>query len=286
MDLYVVGEHRDGEGDVAEQHNAAAPNRWTSQRRRQPHRPIFAGKGHLSQASKLHVFFVLEILTVLCETSIFAYLGLFIFDARWYAWNPYHSIIAIVGCCLSRAIMIPSLSFAANWITNIRQMRNKVQPGLQRLPSIWQPGVDREHHGVQIDCKMQFVLWFAGLRGAMSFALVEHIPMYDASNGEGTRLKAELKAMTCASIFFTVFILGGCTYYVVEMLGLAPSPSTTTKSPPQKPKTLEMVGLLSKGSQDDEFEVVSKDSVPSEGFGQGEQLSAQKIVGVRQRLLH
>ena len=58
------------------------------------------------------------------------------------------------------------------------------------------------------------ILWFAGLRGAMSFALVEHIPLYDFVSGEGTRFKPELKAMTSASIMFTVFVLGGYTYYV------------------------------------------------------------------------
>jgi hypothetical protein len=75
---------------------------------------------------------------------------------------------------------------------------------------------------VLIDRRMQVVLWFAGLRGAMSFALVEHVPLYDAVSGEGTPLKPELKAMTSASILFTVFILGGYTYYMMEYLGLAP----------------------------------------------------------------
>jgi hypothetical protein len=67
---------------------------------------------------------------------------------------------------------------------------------------------------VVIDRKMQIVLWFAGLRGAVSFALVERIGLYDSTTGEGTRLKPELKAMTSATIMFTVFVLGGYTYYV------------------------------------------------------------------------
>ena len=66
-------------------------------------------------------------------------------------------------------------------------------------------------------------LIFAGLRGAMSFALVETVPMYDASTGEGSRYKPELKAMTSACISFTVFVLGGYTYYLLEKLGLSPT---------------------------------------------------------------
>jgi NhaP-type Na+/H+ or K+/H+ antiporter len=89
---------------------------------------------------------------------------------------------------------------------------------------------------------MQLALWFAGLRGAMSFALVEHIPLYDAETGEGTRLKPELKAMTSASIMFTVFILGGTTFYIMEYLGVSPQSNTFRKhtSPPPQ----ELAGLL------------------------------------------
>jgi NhaP-type Na+/H+ or K+/H+ antiporter len=68
---------------------------------------------------------------------------------------------------------------------------------------------------------MQIVLWFGGLRGAMSFALVENIPLHDASTGYGSRLKPELKAMTSASIIFTVFICGGTTFYLLEWLGMS-----------------------------------------------------------------
>lgn len=73
-----------------------------------------------------------------------------------------------------------------------------------------------------IDSRMQVVLIFAGLRGAMSFALVETVPMYDQSTGEGSRYKPELKAMTSACIVFTVFVLGGYTYYLLVQLGLGP----------------------------------------------------------------
>ena len=77
---------------------------------------------------------------------------------------------------------------------------------------------------------MQIALWFAGLRGAMSFALVESIPLYDLYSEQGTRLKPELKAMTSACIMFTVFVLGGYTYYILEKLGISPTSRRTTSS--------------------------------------------------------
>jgi hypothetical protein len=79
----------------------------------------------------------------------------------------------------------------------------------------------------------------------MSFALVEHIPLYDAVTGEGTRLKSELKAMTSASIIFTVFILGGGTYYMMEFLGLAPKHADDIGGPSIIEREMEMMGLLS-----------------------------------------
>jgi NhaP-type Na+/H+ or K+/H+ antiporter len=176
------------------------------------------------------------------ETVIFAYLGLFLFSSR-YHWNIYHTMIAIASCCLSRAIMIPFLSALANWVTKFQQVRNdcryKHLPQQEKDPSA---GNSSNAAGVIIDKKMQLVLWFAGLRGAMSFALIEDIPTYDTVTGEGTRLKSELKAMTSACIIFTVFVLGGLTYYMMDSLGMAPSHKK--ERPSNMEKELEMIGLL------------------------------------------
>lgn len=150
--------------------------------------------------------------------------------------------------------MIPSLSFIANWITKIHQFRESCLS--QRLPQQQVNGqgtpVNRPNKaaGVIIDRKMQLVLWFAGLRGAMSFALVEHIPQYDAVTGEGTRLKSELKAMTSASIIFTVFVLGGATFYMMEALGLTPNQQSKDNAfggggkPTLMEREMEMTRLL------------------------------------------
>ena len=44
-------------------------------------------------------------------------------------------------------------------------------------------------------------------------------PMFDTTTGQGSRFKPELKAMTSASVIFTVFVLGGATSYLMERLG-------------------------------------------------------------------
>mmetsp|Transcript_29234 Transcript_29234/g.44218 ORF Transcript_29234/g.44218 Transcript_29234/m.44218 type:complete len:559 (+) Transcript_29234:28-1704(+) len=200
MDLYVVGQPEMAAADL-------------SQKRKKLN--LFSTKGHLSAFSKSHVHFVAELLAAVMETAIFAYLGLFLFSYR-YHWNTVHIVLAILACVVSRAIMIPSLSFLANWITKCQYDRN-----LNRSISDLRGAAVT---GVTIDMKMQMVLWVAGLRGAMSFALVENIPLYDAVTGEGSKVKAELKAMTSASIVFTVFFLGGYTSYLMEQLGIVSSP--------------------------------------------------------------
>ena len=242
MDIHIVGQRNEkaATADASERSDDAEKNSSPSRvvrsfaSRRDP-RPIFSSpNGQLSEESRTHIGFVAEIISTTMETAIFAYLGLFLFSHR-YHWNVWHAIIAIFACGASRAMMIPTMSFFANWVTKVQHCRSNGTNGDAT-----------SQRGVVVDKKMQMILWFAGLRGAMSFALVEHVPLYDSSNGEGTPLKPELKAMTSASILFTVFVLGGYTYYVMEHLGM--SPSTSRKGNHMDP--LLMTSPSSTGSVD------------------------------------
>jgi len=222
MDMNIVGLDRK-DGDLGNESESSAVDAIMEGDGRRGKRYIFSSKGHLSDLAKTHVGFVAELIATTMETAIFAYLGLFLFSHR-YHWNFWHTIIALLACCVSRGIMIPSLSLVANWITRIQQMRASCR--YPRSPGDIKQAVPQ--NGVVIDRKMQMALWFAGLRGAMSFALVEHIPMFDEDTREGTRFKPELKAMTSISIMFTVFVLGGSTFYMMESLGVAPSRKTSS----------------------------------------------------------
>lgn len=237
MDMYVVGTEKltDLPNDETDSDYGNGSEKSKERRRPTVRRPIFSKEGLLSKEAKTHITFVTEIIATMMETAIFAYLGLFLFSSR-YHWNHNHVFIAISGCCLSRAIMIPSLSSIANWITKFQQSRSICNYNLDT-------GSNRSNQaaGVVIDAKMQLVLWFAGLRGAMSFALVEHIPLYDGVSGQGTPFKSELKAMTSACIIFTVFILGGGTFYMMEALGMSPK----SKSDHTVEREAEMIELLS-----------------------------------------
>jgi len=206
---------------------------------------LFNTHGQLSTTAKTHVNFVSEIFATLMETAIFAYLGLFLLSSR-YHWNFYLTILAVFSCLASRAIMIPGLSAIINFLAS-RKYGRKVRKVVRWLiPS--HEDISNGHLDLnqsppdkKLDSRTQIVLWIAGLRGAMSFALVENIPLYDSSTGFGSKLKPELKAMTSASIIFTVFICGGTTFYILKYIGMTIDTD---------PKTLEMTVPLTSNQQE------------------------------------
>lgn len=224
MDLYIVGQRNHISGSSVDDEidflvrgnsNGSANNGTstsTTNRGRpnaQQYRSFFSSEGHLSPLANTHVHFVIEIFATLMETAIFAYLGFFLFSSR-YHWNVRLTIISIFATVMGRVIMIPILSHLSNIINRMIISRNNRPSCIPRSDN---------NENVHVDRRMQIVLIFAGLRGAMSFALVEHIPLYDTITGQGTPFKPELKAMTSASIIFTVFVLGGATSYLMERIG-------------------------------------------------------------------
>ncbi|KAL3793744.1 hypothetical protein HJC23_013306 [Cyclotella cryptica] len=229
MDLYVVGQKHtqnissvddeidflvNGNGSISNGSIIITGNGNRGRPNAQQCRSFFNHEGHLSPLANNHVHFVIEIFATLMETAIFAYLGLFLFSPR-YHWNGYLTVISIFATVMGRVIMIPILSHFSNIINRMIISRNNRNACIPR---------NDNNENVHVDRRMQLVLVFAGLRGAMSFALVEHIPLFDTITAQGSRLKPELKAMTSASIIFTVFVLGGATSYVMEKIGYSISP--------------------------------------------------------------
>jgi NhaP-type Na+/H+ or K+/H+ antiporter len=201
---------------------------------------VFSQEGFLSTKAKNHIRFVTEINATLMETAIFAYLGIFLLNKR-YHWSFLIALIGIVSCVASRSLTVVFSSFLSNMITKIgivgqRRFRDSCSSGPIATKS--RPPT------TEIDSRMQLVLIFAGLRGAMSFALVETVPMFDPTTGEGSRFKPELKAMTSSCIFFTIFVLGGYTYYLLDQMGMGPMAKSETD--------VEMVSLINGSSGEDE----------------------------------
>ena len=235
MDMYIIG-HKNESDNTDENNGKNSSSSSLVAKKRQARRPMFSQEGFLSSKAKNHIRFVTEINSTLMETAIFAYLGIFLFNKR-YHWSFWIPAVAIFSCMCSRALTVWISSFISNIITRVSSL------GAHRLNRSCGNNIsnDNKPKHLIIDGRMQTVLIFAGLRGAMSFALVETVPMFDESSKQGSRFKPELKAMTSACIVFTVFIMGGYTDYLLEKVGMKPSRET---------EEFEMVSLIHSESDD------------------------------------
>lgn len=69
---------------------------------------------------------------------------------------------------------------------------------------------------VYLDKKTQLILFSAGIRGAVSYALVQNIPVYDTVTKHGSLFKSEMRAMTSTTIVMLLFCFGALTYFTVQ----------------------------------------------------------------------
>jgi NhaP-type Na+/H+ or K+/H+ antiporter len=179
----------------------------------------FHGQGHLSARSRRHVGFVAEVISSITETAIFAYLGLFLFNDK-NVWDIRLNSIAIFGCLISRGIIVVLFSAIINIMVRI-DMEGRLSRALSSLRRV--PVDDDDEASsmgstahIYLDGKTQQIIFLAGVRGAVSFALVENLPIYDVVRKEGSEFKAELKNMTSCSILFTVFVFGALTHLLIQ----------------------------------------------------------------------
>jgi hypothetical protein len=174
-------------------------------------RVMFSGVGHISNRAKAHVGFVADVLSNLMETAIFAYLGLFLFSNK--KWDDIPLIfVGVSSCIVSRVIMIAVVSLVVNVFSFIHDYTGKLWNNDHSNPV----PLNEQRPRLYIDRNMQLVLVYSGMRGAVSLALVENIPLYDAVTKHGSQFKPALKAMTSSSIIFTVFVFGASTYFTLK----------------------------------------------------------------------
>lgn len=174
-------------------------------------RVMFSGVGHISNRAKAHVGFVADVLSNLMETAIFAYLGLFLFSNK--KWDDIPLVfVGVSSCIVSRVVMIAVVSLIVNVFSFIHDYTGKLWNNDNSNPV----PLNQQRPRLYIDRNMQLVLVYSGMRGAVSLALVENIPLYDAVTKHGSQFKPALKAMTSSSIIFTVFVFGASTYFTLK----------------------------------------------------------------------
>jgi solute carrier family 9 (sodium/hydrogen exchanger), member 8 len=135
---------------------------------------------NLSSITRITIQQTFRTLSFISETCVYAYLGLAIFSFR-HVFKPSFVIFSILMCLLGRALNIFPLSFLLNYF--------------------------REH---KITKKMQFIMWFSGLRGAIAFALSLNLQV----SGDVRHI---IVTSTLILVLFTTLILGGSTLPLVRV---------------------------------------------------------------------
>ncbi|XP_078688149.1 sodium/hydrogen exchanger 8-like isoform X1 [Branchiostoma floridae x Branchiostoma belcheri] len=136
---------------------------------------------NLSPVTQITIQQTFRTMAFLAETCVFAYLGLAIFSFR-HNFKPAFVVWSIVLCLLGRAVNIFPLSYIVN--------------------------IFRDH---KITKKMQFVMWFSGLRGAIAYALSLHLEL------EGEK-RHVIITTTLIIVLFTILFLGGSTMPLMKLI--------------------------------------------------------------------
>jgi len=235
LDYYVIGGHQSEDGEWMEYMQMRCNSRGdvASPSLHDPlHHPVepsfdrfkaacckaFSGRGLILTKSRNHVGFVAEVLSSLMETAIFAYLGLFLFNDR--VWDLLMTISGLFACVSSRAVMVLLLSFIINacvWLDLESLLGRLWRQFFVRGDA--RPNDDDSAYSDSrgyLDLKTQMILFSAGVRGAVSYALVQNIPVYDAVTKHGSHFKGELRSMTSAAIVIVLFAFGALTYFTVQ----------------------------------------------------------------------
>uniref|UniRef100_A0A3B5QTD0 Sodium/hydrogen exchanger n=1 Tax=Xiphophorus maculatus TaxID=8083 RepID=A0A3B5QTD0_XIPMA len=138
---------------------------------------------NLSRDSQDRTKQLFELLNFLAENFIFSYMGLTLFSFQSHVFNPMFIIGAFLAVFLGRAANIYPLSFLLNL-----GRKNKI-------------GMNFQH-----------VMMFAGLRGAMTFAL--------SIRDTATYARQMMFSTTLLIVFFTVWICGGGTTPMLSFMSI------------------------------------------------------------------
>jgi len=137
---------------------------------------------NLSLVTQINMQQTLRALAFMTETSVFAYLGMAIFSFE-HNFQPAFVIWSIILLLIGRGLNIYPLS----WLLN-------------------------HFRETKITKRMQFIMWFSGLRGAICYVLSLHLEL-DSPDKRNVIITTSL-----IIVMFTILVLGGATFPVVKFL--------------------------------------------------------------------
>ncbi|XP_039545415.1 sodium/hydrogen exchanger 7 isoform X3 [Pimephales promelas] len=196
---------------------------------------------NLSEESTKRTKQLFEVLHFLAENFIFSYMGLALFTFQNHVFSPIFIVGAFIAIFIGRALNIYPLSFLIN--------------------------LGRRH---KIRGNFQHMMMFAGLRGAMAFAL--------AIRDTATYARQMMFTTTLLIVFFTVWVFGGGTTPMLSWLHIRVGESSVAEEERlRRLRSYIRVGV--DPDQDlqqcgDSFQVLQGDGTQSEGQSKTKQESA------------
>lgn len=139
---------------------------------------------NLSSSAQMASEYIFTTLATVSETIVFLFMGMGVFTGGFKHYDVLFSLLALILCLIGRVANIFPLSWVANCC---RSPQNR------------------------ISMQMQFVLWFAGLRGAIAFALAMNMPGPN---------KEVYTTVTLSICIFTTVVCGGLTDGVLTKFGM------------------------------------------------------------------
>ncbi|RLV88302.1 hypothetical protein DV515_00015461 [Chloebia gouldiae] len=160
---------------------------------------------NLSPVTQILMQQTLRTVAFMCETCVFAFLGLSIFSFP-HKFEMSFVIWCIVLVLFGRAVNIFPLSYLLNFF--------------------------RDH---KITPKMMFIMWFSGLRGAIPYALSLHLGL------EPIEKRQLIGTTTIIIVLFTILLLGGGTMPLIRLVDIEDSkPRKRSKKDVNLSKTEKM----------------------------------------------
>ncbi|NWT83505.1 SL9A8 protein, partial [Lanius ludovicianus] len=171
---------------------------------------------NLSPVTQILMQQTLRTVAFMCETCVFAFLGLSIFSF------PHKFEMSFVIWCIvvySPSPVKPSAT-GASWIKwsfafiSVFQVLVLFGRAVNIFPLSYLLNFFRDH---KITPKMMFIMWFSGLRGAIPYALSLHLGL------EPIEKRQLIGTTTIIIVLFTILLLGGGTMPLIRLVDIEDS---------------------------------------------------------------
>lgn len=159
---------------------------------------------NMSRRTQRATRYIFQTLANLSENFIFIYLGLSLFTQDQLVYKPLFILVTVAAVILSRYSAVFPIAAVVNAVKRARLSRRARRAGPNQL----REGSKSEE---ELPKEYQVMLFWAGLRGAVGFAL--------SANIEGRNASA-LQTTVLVTVVLTVIVFGGTTAQMLDILGI------------------------------------------------------------------